>query len=93
MAVKKEFLPTRVSGHQEAQKRRKTVSDEKLDELVEEFEWGGCGDNVGFGRRKAAQFMDINRRRAEASGGNITEAVYVHNFEAGQLVSALLRHK
>nr|CAB3267762.1 Orphan Wnt e [Phallusia mammillata] len=69
----------------EAEKRRRTVDVDSLDELVEEFEWGACGDNIEFGSLKAMEFMDIQRRKVEAAKGNITEAVYVHNFEAGQM--------
>ncbi|XP_023228802.1 protein Wnt-6 [Centruroides vittatus] len=46
-----------------------------------QWEWNGCGDNVEYGYRKSAEFMnDRYRKRSD-----IKTMVLNHNYEAGRL--------
>lgn len=47
------------------------------------WEWGGCGDNINFGFRKAKDFMDTRYRRRS----DMKTLVKLHNYAAGRLVS------
>ena len=65
------------------------VDPEVLEELIDQFEWGGCDDNINFGYKKSKQFLvgeRVDERRFPRKV--ITQRVTQHNYEAGRLVSS-----
>ncbi|XP_066595354.1 protein Wnt-6-like isoform X2 [Prorops nasuta] len=48
----------------------------------DEWEWGGCGDNVNFGSRKSREWMDAPYRRRVSDAKTL---VKLHNNNAGRL--------
>ena len=50
-----------------------------------EWQWGGCSDNVEFGRKFSREFID-----ASENARDLRCAVNVHNNEAGRLVLNIL---
>jgi len=48
-----------------------------------DWQWGGCSDNVAFGYRFSRDFIDVNER-----GRDLRCAVNLHNNEAGRTVSS-----
>lgn len=48
-----------------------------------DWQWGGCGDNVMFGFRKSKDFLDSRYQRLS----DIRTLVKLHNNNAGRLVS------
>lgn len=53
------------------------------------WEWGGCGDNINFGFRKAKDFMDTRYKRRS----DMKTLVKLHNYAAGRFVSVALKKK
>lgn len=49
---------------------------------VQDWEWGGCSDNLAFGVKFSREFVDTGER-----GRNVRERMNLHNNEAGRLVS------
>ncbi|XP_071502659.1 protein Wnt-6-like [Diadema antillarum] len=47
----------------------------------EDWEWGGCGDDVDFGYRKSKEFVDAHMRRRS----DIKTLVTLHNNEVGRM--------
>lgn len=47
-----------------------------------DWEWGGCSDDIGFGRKVAAAL--VKKSRTELSR---RRKIHLHNFNAGSLVS------
>lgn len=55
-------------------------------ETGEKWEWGGCGDDIRFGRRKVKDFLDLDEDRHR----DIRTQIHRHNNEVGRLVSVLV---
>nr|ALL53300.1 Wnt6 ligand [Thamnocephalus platyurus] len=55
-------------------------SKKKVISQAEDWEWGGCADNVQFGYRKSKQFLDSPHRKKD-----FRTLVLLHNYEAGRL--------
>lgn len=52
------------------------------------WKWGGCSDDVDFGYKKSAQFMDVGLPKGESTRRvNGRTRILLHNNEAGRLVS------
>lgn len=51
--------------------------------VVRDFEWGGCSDNIGFGFDVSREFVDTGER-----GKSLREKMNLHNNEAGRWVSS-----
>jgi len=49
---------------------------------VQDWEWGGCSDNIGYGFKFSREFVDTGER-----GRNLREKMNLHNNEAGRAVS------
>lgn len=66
--------------------RKKHIDKNKNNNMPEgKWEWGGCGDNINFGFRKAKDFMDTRYRRRS----DMKTLVKLHNYAAGRLVSKI----
>lgn len=50
--------------------------------LKSDWVWGGCSDDVDFGKRKSVQFMDVKSRRP----ADVKTKVHLQNNEAGRQV-------
>lgn len=53
--------------------------------VVRDFEWGGCSDNIGFGFDVSREFVDTGER-----GKSLREKMNLHNNEAGRWVSCYI---
>ncbi|XP_058957310.2 protein Wnt-2-like [Pocillopora verrucosa] len=60
----------------------------KEDNGNEDFQWGGCGDNVKFGEKEARRFINVFM-----NGNNARKAFHFHNSEVGRKVVRLSRKK
>lgn len=49
---------------------------------AQDWEWGGCSDNIDFGFKFSRAFVDTGER-----GRNLREKMNLHNNEAGRTVS------
>jgi len=59
---------------------------------VDDWMWGGCGDNTDYGYRFAQGFVDVREREKNYprhSDGLARMLMNIHNNEAGRLVSVL----
>lgn len=54
----------------------------KEDNGNEDFQWGGCGDNVKFGEKEARRFINVFM-----NGNNARKAFHFHNSEVGRKVT------
>lgn len=50
---------------------------------TDQWQWGGCSDNVRFGLQKSREFMDSRYRKRS----DIKTLIKLHNHNAGRLVS------
>ena len=63
-----------------------TVEKEKLKKSVENFDWGGCEDNVEYGIEKSKEFLTLNNNNRRRGRSKVKRKIRLHNEEAGRLV-------
>ncbi|XP_076822536.1 protein Wnt-6-like isoform X1 [Clavelina lepadiformis] len=69
----------------EAKKHNVSVSNETLQRAVDQFNWGGCHDNVDYGYQKSRDFLNTTGTEISTKRNGIDAAVTYHNQEAGRL--------
>ena len=72
---------------QEARKHNVTVEKEKLKFMVDNFDWGGCGDNIDYGVAKSREFLSLTKSNRVRNPSLFKDKIKEHNQEAGRLVS------